>query len=303
MQFRKLIPTVTETRQIKQIIKQVQKTTTYILGGRNEYERIRQTFSREKKNHIPPECKEWQAEDQPDIQQWQNKTTYILRGKNDKQRISQSSSSDKTQPHTCWEHGMTSRGSASHQALTKHNHIQAESKEWQAEDQPDTQQWQNTTTHWLRARNDKQRINQTSSSDKTQPHTCWEQDMRSRGSARHPSVTKHNHILAKCKEWQAVDQPIMQQWQNTTTYKLRARNDKQRIRQSSISDKTQQHTNSEQGMTSRISASHLAVTKHSHIHPDTKEWQAEDQPVIQQWQNTTTYILRARNDKQRISQT
>src|ERR1700735_1034178 len=100
---------------------------------------------------------------------------------------------------------MTSRGSARHPAGTKHNHIHAESKERQAEDQPDIQQGQNTTTYKLRARNDKQKISQTFRRSKTQPHTCCEQEMTSRGSAD------------------------IQQGQNTTTYKLRARNDKQRI--------------------------------------------------------------------------
>ena len=209
-----------------------------------------------KHHHIHSESNKWQAEDQPVIQQWQNTPTYILTGRIDKQRISQSSSSDKIQPHTSWEQEMTSRGSANHPAVTKHNHILAESKGWQAEAQPDIQQWQNTTTYILRARNDKQRISQSSSSDKTQPHTFWEQGMTSRGSARHPSVTKNNHIQAESKEWQAEDQPVIQQWQNTTTYKLRARNDKQRISQTSSSDKPQPHTNSEQGMTNTTSARH-----------------------------------------------
>src|ERR1700683_3784959 len=120
---------------------------------------------------------------------------------------------------------MTSRGSAKHPAGTKHNHILAESKECQTEDQPDIQQGQNTTTYILRTRNDKQRISQTSSRDKTQPHTSLAQRMTSRASARHPAGTKHNHIQAESKEWQAEDQPDIQQGQNTTTYLLRARND------------------------------------------------------------------------------
>ena len=192
------------------------------------------------------------------IGQGQNTTTYILRARNDKQRISQTLSRDKTQPHTPWEQGMKSRGSARHPAGTKHNHIHAEIKEWQAEDQPDIQQGQNTTTYTLRARNDKQRISQTSSRDKTQPHTSRDWGMTSRGSARHPVGT------------------------NTTTYTLRLRNDKQRISQTSSRDKAQPHTRWEQGMTSRGSARHPAGTKLNHIHAESKEWQAEDQPDIQQ---------------------
>jgi hypothetical protein len=103
--------------------------------------------------------------------------------------------------------------------------------------------------------------------------------MTSRGSARHPAKTKHHHILPESKEWQAEDQPDIQPRQNTTTYSLRARNDKQRISQTSSRD------------------------KHNHIHPESKEWQAEDQPDNLQGKNTTTYKLKARNDKQGISQT
>ena len=252
MQLRKLIPTVTETRQIKQNIEQGQKQPhTFWEGGMKSGGSDRHPAGRKQ-------------------------TTYLLKGKNDKQKISQTSSSDKARPHTCWEEGMISRGSARHPSVTKHNHIQAESKEWQAEDQPVMQQWQNTTTYSLRARNDKQRISQTSSSDKTQPHTSWEEGMASRGLARHPAVTKHNHIQAERKEWQAEDQPDIQQGQNTTTYILRARNDNQRISQTSSSNKPQPHTSWEQGMTSRGSARHPVVTNHNHILAESKEWQAVD---------------------------
>jgi hypothetical protein len=84
--------------------------------------------------------------------------------------------------------------------LAKHNHILAESKELQTEDQSDIHWQQNTTTYILRAKNDRQRISQTFNMNKTQTHTPCEQEMTDRGSARHSSGTKHNHILAESKE-------------------------------------------------------------------------------------------------------
>ena len=45
---RKLIPTAMKAKQIKKNIGQGQNTTTYILGARNDKQRISQTFSRDK---------------------------------------------------------------------------------------------------------------------------------------------------------------------------------------------------------------------------------------------------------------
>jgi hypothetical protein len=45
---RKLIPTVTDTKQIEQNIEQGQNTTTYFLRPRNDKQRISQTPSRKK---------------------------------------------------------------------------------------------------------------------------------------------------------------------------------------------------------------------------------------------------------------
>jgi len=51
-----------------------------------------------------------------------------------------------------------SRGSARYSASTKHNHIQADGKQRPAEDEQDIQQAQNTTTYFLMASKDQQRI-------------------------------------------------------------------------------------------------------------------------------------------------
>jgi hypothetical protein len=67
-------------------------------------------------------------------------------------------------------------------------------------------------------------------------------EMTSRGLARHSSGTKQNYIQAESKERQAEYQPDIQQGQNPTTYWLRARNDQQRISHTFSMDKTQPHT-------------------------------------------------------------
>ena len=106
MEFRKLIPTVTETRQIKQNVKQ---------GGKKQPHTSWEGGMRSRGSDRHPAGTK--------------KNTYLLKAKDDKQKIRQTSSSDKTRPHTSWEERMTSNGSARHPAVTKHNHILPESKE------------------------------------------------------------------------------------------------------------------------------------------------------------------------------